>query len=359
MSLKTWIAGEKVQAADLNADFAEVAKNGLLNLVYGEDIDAGEAVCSGYYQADGGIIFDAVASKTGTIASGGGSATQAVTIGNHTNRVLLVVLNTTASSLGEATGVTFNGVAMTRIAHQSYSSGNGFLDIYALFAPDITTANFSFTLPGAGGTQTYSLAAYSYYNVTQAVHLVSSTGVSATTISLNTTPTLDGALILSGLARTSGSFSSIVNSSNNAVNLSTNNTLHTGDSGFVYPKKLTTVSADLGGSNYAALASVALSPITAPTLGVALKASAAALANACNLNKAENFIGFATETKTVGNSGIIRLDGYDDNQSNLQAFSTYYLSNTPGAIDTSAGAISKKVGTAHTTSIIKIKHDNS
>jgi hypothetical protein len=326
--------------------------------IAGENITADDAVTAGFYQADGGITFDASASKNGTIPSGGGTATQSFTVGNHTNRVLVAVLDTVAGSLGEATNVTFNGVAMTSVIHENYSYGQAFLDVYVLFNPDVTTANFSFTLPGAGGTQAYGLTLHSYYNVTQSVHLSNSVDADLATISLDTTPTLDGVMILSAFAKTNTSgFSSIVNAANNSINITTNVSLTTADSGFVFPKKLTTVSATFNGVG--ALASVAFSPITAPTFGVVLKTDGSALANAANLDKANNFIGFATETKNAGETIKVQIDGVYSSLSGLNPFQTYYVSDTNGAIANAAGTISKKVGKAISATDLLIQHDNA
>jgi len=61
---------------------------------------------------------------------------------------------------------------------------------------------------------------------------------------------------------------------------------------------------------------------------------------------ANNFIGFADETITSGNSGLIKLSGYDDNQTGLTVGSMYYLSDTLGTIADSAGSESRRVGIA-------------
>jgi hypothetical protein len=74
---------------------------------------------------------------------------------------------------------------------------------------------------------------------------------------------------------------------------------------------------------------------------------------------ANNFIGFAIETITSGNAIKIVVSGYDDNQTGLTVGSTYYLSDTPGAIATSAGSQSRKIGLAISATEILIKHDNA
>jgi len=61
-------------------------------------------------------------------------------------------------------------------------------------------------------------------------------------------------------------------------------------------------------------------------------------------NEYLNFIGFATETKTAGNTCKVNLTNINQNQTGLTVGVPYYLSDTPGAISTSAGSVSKKIG---------------
>lgn len=67
-------------------------------------------------------------------------------------------------------------------------------------------------------------------------------------------------------------------------------------------------------------------------------------------------VGFATATTTIGNSVTVQNYGFISLLSNLSIGQSYYLSNTLGAISTSAGTNSLKVGQAVTTSIIATKH---
>jgi len=74
--------------------------------------------------------------------------------------------------------------------------------------------------------------------------------------------------------------------------------------------------------------------------GYVYKANASANAEAAN-----NFIGFAVSNITGGIIGEIQLQ-FIDSQSGLTPGSIYYLSDTPGAISTSAGTYTKKIGLA-------------
>lgn len=74
--------------------------------------------------------------------------------------------------------------------------------------------------------------------------------------------------------------------------------------------------------------------------------------------RANNFIGFAFETKTAGQSIRIALSLIATGLSSLTPGSTYYLSNTLGAIATSAGTATRKIGVALSSTSLLIKHDN-
>ncbi len=87
--------------------------------------------------------------------------------------------------------------------------------------------------------------------------------------------------------------------------------------------------------------------------GQILKASAAS-----SRARANSFIGFAYESKSASQSCRVLLGPNVSNQSGLTAGTTYYLSDTFGAIATSAGSLSRKVGIALTTTKLLVKHDN-
>lgn len=71
------------------------------------------------------------------------------------------------------------------------------------------------------------------------------------------------------------------------------------------------------------------------------------LASALSTATANSFIGFNDEVYGGNDNGVILSSGIIDGFSGLTKGATYYLSDTYGAISTSAGTVSKKVGVAY------------
>ena len=70
------------------------------------------------------------------------------------------------------------------------------------------------------------------------------------------------------------------------------------------------------------------------------------------------FVGFATESKTAGNSTAFQVNNVFSNLTGLTAGIPYYLSDTYGAISSSPGTNSKKVGLSLSATSLLIKNDN-
>lgn len=71
-----------------------------------------------------------------------------------------------------------------------------------------------------------------------------------------------------------------------------------------------------------------------------------------------NFIGFVKSTVSAAATATVRVSAMYKALSGLTPGTIYYLSNTPGAIATTAGTTSKKVGLAVSSTSLLIKHDN-
>jgi len=73
---------------------------------------------------------------------------------------------------------------------------------------------------------------------------------------------------------------------------------------------------------------------------------------------ANNTIGIAQSSVTTGQSVNIVFGGIDTTNNSLTVGKTYFLSDTPGAIGTSPGSRSRKIGIAVSDTELLIKHDN-
>jgi len=72
----------------------------------------------------------------------------------------------------------------------------------------------------------------------------------------------------------------------------------------------------------------------------------------------DNFTGFSVSSIAASGTGPVITDGVVTVLSGLTPGSTYYLSDTPGSISTSAGTVSRKIGLALSATTLLIKHDN-
>jgi hypothetical protein len=102
-------------------------------------------------------VFDASA---GNKVSSGSSNSWSHTVGNFSNRILLVWVDT---GLG-VSGVTFNGVALTQLAVVNYNSNNEHLYLFYLLNPPVGTYTVAVT---ASGTTYIVGLSESYYNAAQ------------------------------------------------------------------------------------------------------------------------------------------------------------------------------------------------
>lgn len=76
-----------------------------------------------------------------------------------------------------------------------------------------------------------------------------------------------------------------------------------------------------------------------------------------NDERIHNFIGFAAEDKNAGQFVNIRIDGVQNGFSGLTPYSSYYLSDTAGAVSSSPGTYTKYTGESISTTEVLIKKD--
>lgn len=127
----------------------------------------------------------------GSVISTDVADTQSITIGSNNNRLLLVAFGTHQG--GGPSGVTYNGVSMTKIVEQVGSFSEQ-VSIWGLIAP--ATGTHDVVVSGVSSYRGISI--YSLYNVDQAALPSITNGAtgSSASASLSITPTLDNCWIV-------------------------------------------------------------------------------------------------------------------------------------------------------------------
>jgi len=328
----------------------------------GENITAGNLVSATYYQADGGVTFNTSTTNSGNLGIASSNVTANLTIGNNTNRVLIVavgVQNTAGNST--LTTPTFNGQALTLLSG-SESSASSHKLFYVLFNPTVGAGSLNINISSTGNNCFWSVALSSYYNVAQTLDgSLTSTSGGTGTITNTFTPTVEGAVVVSAVIGTSSAGTNLSGTANMQANQvyasgSSEGKALIGDSK-VIPKKSLSISGT-NSSHTAIVASVGLAPITAPTYGYVKKTTAAALTNAGEINSIDSVIGFAETSVSTGASVVVDTNGVYSGLSSLIPLQPYYASDTPGAVSLTAGSQSKKIGNSISTSSVYIKIDN-
>lgn len=296
--MKIWSAGEKCYVSDLNANFNDVARSLFLPLVLGENINAGEAVIVG------GAVNFVGASYAGSYDS---------------------QLGLSSSQWAGQVFVTSNGAKYIKSVTLKVQTGNSDPTTYAVSIRAVS-----------GGVPTGA-------DINGEVK-TASTASSAET---NLVFTFDNPIPV--LPNTEYAVCARHSSGGSSPRL-------TGDTtspGYVNGTAVTSANS---GSTWSSIAADCSFTITeAKTeIGKVYKANASV-----NDEFANNFIGFMGESGVIGESKYVILSGLIGALSGLTAGYTYYLSNTSGAIATSAGSQSRKIGLAISATQLLIKHDNA
>jgi len=315
------------------------------NYTAAESITSGDALAAYYYQANGAITLDAHATNNTSISSAGGTITISFTTGSNSNRMMVVFINIGAPSGTVPTPTaTYNGVSLTARDTQ-FSVSQNKLFSFSLASPASGTNNLVLTIPASGQTNYVSTGIKTYYNVA-GIDLVS--GAAAATVSYGT-PALCG-LITSACGANTGSSSVNNNSNYQSGGLNSFSVITTADSGISYTSSSATVTFM---SSPFQITTIGLTPSSSITYGV-VKASAATPANGVNLNKYSTFVGFAAAAASAG-SAVKTITNGEVTSTSLTPLVTYYLSDTAGAVSTSSGTNSKKVGLATSTTSLLLK----
>lgn len=297
---------------------------------------AGKVVCAGPYQSDGGVTLDA---KTVT----NNTKSFSFTVGSNSNRILvLIALNTT----GNVFTVTYNGVSMTNVQNSGYYGYNA---VFYLVAPD--TGSHTIATSSTDAAAGFYWSVYSYYNAAQtgqpdfSAKQTNPSGYSQNVVT-------DGCLVVgAGVAN-----GVTVSGTSYTYNIQTTafTQIDSGDSGVVFPAgQAVTITATSGGTAVGYLFGIA--PFTTVSEFVIQPASASNVNNQF-FKPYNNIVGIVPSTINAGASGNVILNGVATGLSGLSdTIKTYYLSDTAGAVATTAGTNSKKIGINLSTSTLLLQ----
>jgi hypothetical protein len=310
-------------------------------LTAGETIATGDPLYITKYPSTT-VAFDA---KNTFFNASSASFSNSFTVTSSSNRVLFVAVQHVSNTGQTVTGVTYNGVSMTSLI-TNVATDVWSYSIFYLLAP-ATGAN-TLTVNLSAATQ-LNLNVHSYYNAEQQAPeaSVNASGINNAVFSANLIPLTNRALNFSVInPRNPTSVTGTGWASN--IQIGTYG-IRSADSGEISPLATKTVTQTADGSGIASPTwSYAVAPVTASSTARAYKTSAS------QSQTCQSFIGFADEAATVGTPVSINTAGVNDNQSSLNIGSTYYLGNTSGALSTTAGTVSRKVGVALSTTELVI-----
>lgn len=308
----------------------------------GENITAGQPLHYSEYAQLNPITVDA--STSAHSFSAGATHNCSVTIANQSNRLLIVDLECDGGAT--ISSVTYNGVSMTLIDSQAAPASGNIVRSYRLIAPTVGTANVTVTTSG-GSISTFGLAimATSYYNVDQTTP-VEATAKSSTsgggTFSHSISTLTAGALVHAAYAFNGTSGTSTITfdsvSGLNAINIASSFGAAKARSPVSETVQSVTVENTHSASANRAVLLLVIKPSEAQSPRVQ-KASATTGTAFAELK--QNFVGFAKETITAGNTIKVQTGGIITGLSGLSIGKYYYIQDTAGNLGLSAGTVSK------------------
>ena len=311
---------------------------------YGETISVGDAVCPQSYPA-ADVTYDNSADHRDNTAST--TRTFSFTVGNNSNRIMVIFFAITDNNTTyTVSNVTYNGDAVTSLGSVGDGVGGRCYRMY-LVAPDVGTANVSYDVNSAAGVGV-SAAVYSFYNAVQTAP-ADEILADYVTGSGNTgafTPSLNGSMALACIC--GGGLTSI-DSGLPATNQETNTGLGAGHTAALYPiVEQTAVAYTYSGSSTIARFILSIQPHQTSATVRVYKTKATIL------NRTKPFFGFAAEAGTVGQSKAVVLSGIASGLTSIGIGSQYYLSDTAGALSTSAGTNTRKAAVGVSTTEVLI-----
>ena len=353
----------KALRLDGSGDLPVISGVNLTGVVIGDSFTATEnivdreAVSIFPYQSDGGISYNGSDSLIGNQASSNTTVSKNVTVASGSNKMMVIAVSMRQSGSGNPDPVapTYSGDSMIEIS-KSGGRNLGMTAMYYLSNPDEGSNALSWIVNGLGVSSTLYYA-WNVYIFDNASSTLASSG-SAAASTFNYTPSEVGEIVIPAFFA-DNAMSSAVNFATNEINQATQSAgvddgIYTGWSGQIAPAIQNTFSVTSGDSaKYAALA-----PFTTATFKSVALSDASSVDNTAQLDKYALFTGIAREAITAGSSGKIAVSGPLGGFTGLKPFAVYYLSDTPGAISTSQGTNSKKIGYAISTTEIIIITNN-
>ena len=316
----------------------------------GEAISAEDAVAYGVYQSGGGIGFDtAQGGNWNASGSASGTKTNSLTVATNDDRLLVLFLSgDTAANFGTPT---YNGVDCTAVEQEDPEAGE--LEMWVLPAP-ATGAN-DLDIPWTGSTgSVFGYRVFSFYNAhaTQPDASVAVTNGGAYNFSTTITPLSPGAVVVGafhchGILSNQSAQTGLGNSGSNASGNGTSAfNMFTGYSDIVPFTDALTMSATWASDTDTAGVFMTIEPANAAVSAI-VKADASTDATGL-IYRSQSFFGFAESAISAGSTGAVIVSGRAT-LSSLVAGKQYFLSDTAGAIATTAGTNTRKVGIASST----------
>jgi len=295
-----------------------------------ENISANDAVIIDTNIVFGGSNFSTTASGT--------TLTFNVTTGGINRGLFAWVTEITSSTISS---VTYNGVAMTLVTSQA--DGGIKMYLYYLINPASGTNSLVVTRSGSTGELFCSTSYYNGVNQSSLIDAFNS-GVSTSTSSPSATITIASDDSMMAM--------SIYNAGGNPYTASTNavdrdcgsNSREVFDCGVQFASGATSMNVTSGTNTHLWI----IVSFKNDTTSKIRKGSGT------TARLSDAFVGFARSAITAGSTGYVDIVGEITGFTGLTIGSKYYLSNTAGAVSTSAGTVTRKVGIATSSTTLLV-----
>lgn len=274
-----------------------------------------------------------------------GAQSGTITVGSGANEALFVTVATQGGPLTAGTA-TVDGAAMQLVA--SYDRGGASLRYDYVFSKvGVAAGSRTISVSGSfGGSTNMTIYAASYFGVNQTTPSDATTTGAVSSISVTTLQ--DGAWAGYISANSGGAVISCAPTQRSADNNATPSCYS--DSGApVSPAGSISGSYSSGTKTESAMIAFTIVPATAPYYGFDWTSAGTAATSSA-------YIGFITSNTTKGSLGAVTTAGQLAGFTGLTTGAVYYLSNTLGAISTSAGSVSHKIGVALSDTVLLLSN---